>query len=385
MPKKGFTLIEVLIATSIFTMAAVMASTILVNVVQLEKKGSIQNAVYQDLRILMQQLSNEVQNGTIDYEEYYNMKVIQGNEALDSTKFYGINYGVYSSRFYDPGKRIDKEDATNPKDLGVQCSYPDPLPDGEDCEIYFTNSNDLNTGQNPYNDNNQAAANAFCDAALNVACNANFNTVDELYLIDHTGTKKTIIGLKTMNALNEKSLAIVRMEGRDFDQNGIVDIFSCTEEFSCFVEEQVQKIYNEIKYSFIQEKGVNVGQDYLKQNNVSLPQKSDLAKQFDPKSTQFIPISPKSINIKNLTFIINPVENPYLAYAEKSVQTHPSVTILITFNLADEVAKSYPGTFPDLTLQTTVAAGVVGKIEAYPPVNDVLKDANDKSWIDEVI
>ena len=38
----GFTLVEVLIAISIFTLAAVISSNILVDVVQLEKKSSVQ-------------------------------------------------------------------------------------------------------------------------------------------------------------------------------------------------------------------------------------------------------------------------------------------------------------------------------------------------------
>ena len=41
MRRKGFTLVEVLIAISIFSLSAVIASSVLVSVVQLEKKASI--------------------------------------------------------------------------------------------------------------------------------------------------------------------------------------------------------------------------------------------------------------------------------------------------------------------------------------------------------
>ncbi len=376
MRKKGFTLVEVLIAISIFSLSAVIASSVLVSVVQLEKKASIQNAIYQDLRVLMQQLSNEIQNGTVDYEEYYNVKVAQSGDV-----YYGTNYGVYASRFYDPGQKLGGGATSSPVDLGVECSYPNPLGDDQDCEIYFTNSNDLNTGANPYN-GPITDANAFCDNTYLPACDGTENIVNELYLIDNTGTKKTIIGRKLMEFNPaEYSVALVRMHGQDFDQNGIVDIFTCEEDFNCtgaggagFV------VDDEIKYPFVENDSFVPGD-----NNIRLPKQSDLTETFDANLSQFIPISPRSIDIKNLEFKITPSENPYMAYAETASQMHPAVTIIITFNLASDIADDYPGEFQDLTVQTTVAAGVVGKIESYPPVNDIRRTSSPNSWIDNVL
>ena len=106
---------------------------------------------------------------------------------------------------------------------------------------------------------------------------------------------------------------------------------------------------------------------------------------FDINTTQFIPITPKRSTIKSLKFIINPIEDPYKAYAENTMRTHPSVTIILTLGLSKETAEDYPDDFEDLTVQATVAAGVIGKLDAYPPMNDVLSKSNAASWLSDVL
>ncbi len=398
--KKGFTLAEVLIAMSLFTVVAVIAAGMLVDIVQLHKRSSIHNPLYHDARIIMQQLSKLVQSGTIDYEEYYSIKVVQGkqyiaNKLPSGGPYYGINGGVYSSRFFDPGKRNDGVDAANPADLGIECSYRNV--ETQECEIYFSDSSDLNTGQNPYKGNASGyqadAANAFCDeAAGGIKCANTSDVTNELYLIDSSGKHKTILGLRQMTdtaCANDGDCAIgmVKMSGRDLDQNGVVDVFSCDENYNCAAKDGVN-ISDAFKYPFI----VNCAalgtcgkpNDYLIANGVSLPQQADLSASFKNDTSQFIPITPKSVNVKALAFKINPLDDPYRAYAETAMQTQPTVTIIMTLGLSAVAKADYPGNFPDITLQTTVAAGVIGKIDSYPPVNDVL-NSGETSWIYKVM
>lgn len=385
MNKRGFTLVEILIAVSIFTLAAVIASNILVNVVKLEKKSSIQNAIYEDARILLQELSKEIQSSGIDYEEYYSINVLQSNKPADGSKtYYGINYGVYGSRFYDPGRSKNKVIVKNPDDLGVECTVPKAAPNNDECEVIFSPSSDFSTGQSPY----EAAAinaNAFCDAK-GINCDNKvlvnkINAGSELYLIDSTGTKKTILGLKKISG-NNFGIGLVRLYGRDMDQNGIVDVFACEKEFTC--HDDYQDLRALIKYPFLQDIISNDIQwkNYVKENDIRLPQKSDLNKAFLDyvQGSQFLPISPLRANIKNLQFIVTPLEDPYKGYKEKAMQTHPTVTIIMTIGLSTETAANYPGDFEDITLQTTVAAGVIGEIESYPAVGDI-KKPGDASWI----
>ena len=169
--KKGVSLIEVLIAISLFAIVAVVSSNILVDIVQLEKKNSIQNAVYEDLRMMLQMLTKEIQTGTIDYEEYYSYCVIQ---QADVGSFFGINHGVYGSRFYDPGKSLDDNATHNPEDLGLECSFWRD----DECEVVYTLSSDLNTGQNPFF-GNSADANAFEDIGGVGNCGTDGETDEE--------------------------------------------------------------------------------------------------------------------------------------------------------------------------------------------------------------
>ncbi len=381
--KKGFTLVEILIAISLFTLVAIISSRILVDVVQLEKKSSVQTALYEDARLIMQQLTNEIQAGTIDYEEYYSMNVVQVENKPAGGPFYGLNYGIYSSRFFDPGKSLWDDQTSNPDDLGIECSFPEGLQADEDCEVYYTHSGDLNTGQNPFKQNGSdpTTANALCDEGFEISCATVPNTVDELYLIDSSGIHKTIIGIKKIND-KQNAIGIVRMTGHDLDQNGIIDVFGCDEEFKCFTEGAGgnPKIADAIKYPFVAAQADP--QEYLETNKISLPQKTDLAIAFEANTSQFVPITPQRVTVTNLEFIINPLEDPYKAYAE-TTQTHPTVTVVMTLGLSEDAAADYPGDFPDLTIQSTVAVGVIGKIESYPPVNDVLTEQANCSWIND--
>jgi prepilin-type N-terminal cleavage/methylation domain-containing protein len=408
---KGFTLVEVLVAMSLFTIVSTIAAAVLVDVIQLQKKSSVQNAIYEDARILMQQLTNAIQSGTIDYEEYYSNFVVQKKKpVIAGDRYYGINYGVYSSRFYDPGRTlVGNTSGTNPEDLGVQCSYPkvgDPGYDvNKNCEIYFSDSEDLNTGQNPYKGIGGVftgdSANAFCDNVITAgSCTGVTGKVSELYLIDSSGLHKTIFGLKGSKTANKPteclvgtdcSIAIIKMTGQDLDQNGVVDVFGCDSDYSnCFQGDNTSKIFTAFKYPFIVTKLIGPGQEYLINNKavnskgITLPQASDLNSAFDSDNTdlsQFVPITPSRANIKKLTFTINPLEDPYKAYTESAMRTQPTVTINMTIGLASTAKDDYPGTFPDITLQTTVTAGVIGKIDSYPPVNDIIRVNGDKSWI----
>jgi len=368
--KKGMTLIELLIAISLFSVVSMVASRVLIDVVQLEKKSSIQNAFYQDARIILQQITNEIQKGTIDYEEYFNKNVL-------NSKYYGTNYGAYASRFYDPGKSLTPGETKNPTNLGIECSYPDNLApeDINDCEVLYSLSIDLNTGQNPFKDGSMNAndSNALCD--VNSSCTNEDSLVDELYLIDSTGTKKTILARKLTSGDNY-AIGIIRLEGMDLDQNGIIDTFRCTDDFQCGLwdENNTDSDWKTIlNRSFIT--GLVVAN-----NKIRLPSDDDLNQEFmqNPSKTEFIPITPLKSNIIDLSFAIHPLEDPYRAFAEPDMQSHPSVTVTITIGLSDEVAANYPGEFKPITLQTTVAAGVIGKINSYPPSNDL-------TWLGDLI
>lgn len=375
--KKGFTIVEMLIAISLFAIVATISTQLFIDIVNLEKKSSIQNVFYEDARIIMQQISNYIQAGAIDYEEYYNRYVVHDNNG--EAGYFGVNYGVYASRFYDPGKSLVNEPTHNPEDLGVECSYPAGA-DIDECDVVFTLATDLNTGQNPfeYAASDEGHANAFCDDPLIGGCDgAEIGRVTELYLIDSTGTEKTILARKKTGELtnDDWALGMMKLDGIDVDQNGVVDTWKCKEEFSCYGDGSAAEAL---------EVATAIGHDYIQTASdvsaydIRLPQYSDLGQVFDLSSSQFVPITPRRSSIKNLNFIIHPVEDPYRAFSEDNMQAHPSVTIVMTIGLTEAEAELYPGDFQDVTVQTTVTAGVLGKITSYPPTTDV-------GWIDGVL
>ena len=112
--KKGFTLVEVIIASSIFTIVSLIGVTVFVNVTRIQKRISLENAMYEDGRFMMERLAREIRENTVDYEEYYN-KNVEGSVQ------YGQEYGCYSTRFYNPGSAGGVDNVPS-NGLGAFCS-----------------------------------------------------------------------------------------------------------------------------------------------------------------------------------------------------------------------------------------------------------------------
>lgn len=372
---KGTSLVEVLIAISLFAFVAVASSDILIDFAKFERKSSISDAVYYESQIMLHKLTKEIQTGTIDYEEYYNYCVIQGAGDV----FFGINHGVYGSRFYDPGKSLDGGATHNPEDLGLECSF---WRDGE-CEVVYTLSTDLNTGQNPFY-GVAGDSTAFYDNGVGNC--GNTGEIDHLFLIDNTGTQKTIIARKKIDDPDGWAVGLVRMRGLDIDQNGIVDTFTCLDEYDCYGGANNPELSDQIALPYedlIGKTTFEVVTDDV--NPISVPRESNLDDVFDKSGVaQFFPISPLTANIEDLRFIIHPLEDPYKAFAESGAKIRPSVTIILTMGLSEEAEEAYPGDFEPITVRTTVSTGVLGRIETYPPVNEIMGGSGG-GWIDNVI
>jgi len=338
---------EALIAASIFAMVSSIAVAFFMNITRTEKKTELTNAIYEDARVIMEMLSNEIRQGTVDYEEYYSMKVKQDNVDATEAK-YGINRGLYGSKFYHPGYTIDPDSQTtvlgdNPGNLGVECvlnlggNRYEKIPCDGGGSI-FTLSVDLDMGKNPYDGADNDAESAFCETS---PC-PNLAEVTELYLISKDGRTKTIIGKKTLNGDGDSILGMLQMVGEDTDGNGVIDSFTCKPEYGC---------------------------------GGTQPTKSDLthvAKVYQP----FVPISPLRSSVKDLKFIITPTEDPYKAFAEIDAQVQPSITMILTLEPSEDQKENYREEPPVVTVQTSVSAGVKNKITTYPPKRD-LSEIND--------
>ena len=224
--KQGFTLIEVLVAVSLFAVVSMLALTVFVNIIRIQNRLTMENAIYEDARFMMERISREIRNNAIDYEEYY-------NKALNQK--YGTLYGCYAAQFYNPGTGNYKTLGALslfPGTLGAQCNDKS-LYTGQECVVYKP-SIDLNTGTYPYKGASplpvmaQPTANAFCPIyppaiTPSPACTPKdgINVATELYLIDKNGAVKTMYARKKVAATPDQyALAMVEKTGEDSNNGG---------------------------------------------------------------------------------------------------------------------------------------------------------------------
>jgi len=346
--KRGFTLMEALIAASVFGMLSIIGATIFINISQSQRSTESYSALYEDARVIMENLANEIRNGTVDYEEYFNIT----SPLISGTRYYGINRGVYASRFYDPGYTMNcqnppvMEVGSNPSDLGVQylSESGNPItcddPESEPVSL-FSLSVDKDMGRNPYNWNETSIPDA---SAMST------NDQSELYLISKDGRSKTIIKRQT-KGIDDKVLSVLRLNGEDTDNNGVIDGFFCSASTpGC--EQATMSPFNDTN---------------------KLVAKYIDGESFDTTASPFTPISPLRSTVTDIHFIITPKEDPYKAFDEADVQIHPSVTIVMTLEPSSTEKTTLPTGQQDqsITVQTTVATGVTSRIKSYPPTKEL--------------
>lgn len=321
--KKGFTLVELLVAMAVFSIFLTALVTFMVDLYRNSRRIELEEQLYQDMRALMRQITVMVESNAIDYEEYF--RVASGKAE------FGKDYGEYAKQFYDFG--WDGE--------GALCNNGDPAV--PDCIVDKTTL-DKNTGKKD--------GNAFCGAGTTTAiCPVDpagifaLHEQDNLYLINSKGTRKTFLATEPVTrtldggvTTTEKVFSILWMNGNDTDGDDISDTWTAGNEF-----------------------------------NVTTPE-ALVADLIAPKSEQdmydqFIPISPLRSNIIDLKFYISPLEDPYKAFAETDPSTgtlvQPHVTVIMTMEPSAVEMQNYLGEIPRKTLQTTIYSDIQQEVRSY--------------------
>ena len=229
---KAFTLIEVLVAASVFATVGLLSLLVFVNVLKIQTRVDLENALYEDGRFMMERLTREIKNNAIDYEEYFNKNFkTSGNKNT-----YGKIYGCYSSQFYNPGVTTSGASDT----LGALCGNPTTeLSTSPNCKAIFKPSLDINTGVNPYTGRSgfvSSDVSAFCakssspfnDTNRQCAGITTFNPQEELYLIDEMGKEKTFFARKRIRIASgsnpdEYALSTIKLSGEDSNTDAITD------------------------------------------------------------------------------------------------------------------------------------------------------------------
>jgi prepilin-type N-terminal cleavage/methylation domain-containing protein len=380
--KKGFTLLEVIIVLGIFSMVSIVSVDTYINGFRTEQRASLQNKVMQDARLILNLISQEISQSQIDYDEYFNQCVILGACPIenfetgeldeDENLFYGQNHGYYSWQFYHGG--YTSEDETAEDGFGSLCEItPDArvrLPD-DNCSIPLGFSEDSNTGVNPANNDltdtsgvNQASA--FCANNNFKLFGTNENLIEEvlrhssqqtcsgplprvfseLYLLNSSSNRKIILGRGQLgDAEGVSNYAVKRIELEPIDietdenTNYPVTIYGCASEYSCTGRT---------------DEVVTTDDGVVLEEEVNVLPRNALYTETTNIYHNLVPISPLSVNVVDLRFIITPEEDPYRAYREVGLG-HPKVTIILEVEPSTRFRMPFFSDRFNLKLQTTVA------------------------------
>ncbi len=376
--RRGFTLLEVLIAASIFSIVGMLATSIFVNLSQNKQKITSGNIIYDDAQFTLDQLTRQIASNTIDYEEYYNQLVLGGKP--------GMNFGNYASQFY-----------YNLKGNGSICM--DLKEPGKDNQ-----KSCVNTGKNPRSGNFPDSSNAFytsgvepgadakkiyCDGFPPYFTSTKYHAcVTRLFLINGAANHKTLIASEKIDWGNNKLshvLAQTFMKSFELPNNNgttttIPHIFTCELGSLCTDSENLNLKGKTMNLP----NSVDINADIIvkRPNNSDLedltaePIQGTVSKDQLPIAhayvNNFIPFTPSRVNIKDIKFYISPVEDPHKAFAEANENNgtltnihQPTVTIVLT---VEPISNARFGTkYPSLTVQTTVTPGLFSEVESYPP------------------
>lgn len=329
--KRGFTLVELLIATAIFSVFLVAIVTLTINMYRDSKRIELEEQMYQDMRAMMRQITVLVEGNAIDYEEYFRAASGDSEFAGEGSNY---DYGDYAKEFYDFGS-----DGVE----GALCNDGiTPVENDPGCTV-DKSTIDLNVGQNPVDDLAENA-NAFC--GVFAACPGSLDALHEqteLYLINANGTRKTILALEGVSrdpgsgAVVENVMSTLWLNGSDSDGDDITDTWAVANEFSGTMADMVADLATD----------------------------SDEADIFNG----FIPISPLRTNITDLKFYISPLEDPYKGFAETDVASgtlvQPHITVVMTAEPSVMERLDYFGNPPTETLQTTIYSDVRLNVRSY--------------------
>jgi len=331
--QKGFTLIELIITVTIFSVFMISLVVLTIDLYRNSRRIQLQEQLFQDMRAMMRQVTILIEDNAIDYEEYYRASV--GDEVLANLDGSGsYTYGDYGKQFYNFGSG-----GPGPSGEGVWCNDGVTEPEDDPGCVIDRTSLDRNTGQNPANAD-PGSANAFCGGAAQIECLT--SDQDFLFLINERGDRKQILASelvnRDVNGTNEVEtvLSTMWLTGTDTDGDDIVDTWNYAPEFNM--------------------SGNPLDELRAAKDEVSV---------YD----NFIPISPLRTNITNLKFHINPLEDPYKAFSETDPATgtlvQPHVTVVMTAQPSKAELTNYLGAIPTKTLQTTIYSDIKNDVRSY--------------------
>ena len=307
----GFTLIEALVAGSVFVIVMGMVGGILFNAFSTDRKATVSKNLYEETRIALERVAKEVRKGTIDYEEYWSWYRQPGGSTG-----YGKNYGYYGLQFY----RL--------------ADFPTQTPSTPGTRSRSDDNTGLSAGLSAIG-NAKDSGYGRCAASLipSVPTGTDPNNFEqcELYIISADGKEKTIFRVsKDMTVTpNEYRLTMLKLTGYDYGADHVAarDAADATDG-----DGQIDTFVSEGDYA----------------------------------GDKFLSIQPDTINIKRLSFFVAPLDDPRKAFANFSndVQIQPHVTIVISAEPSKKQQSALRGSIPQVTLQTTITGRAQNEVKS---------------------
>lgn len=356
----GFTLTELMVASSIFAICMVVISTSGINFYNGYQRQQFRDALFEETRVLMDRIAREIKINTIDFDEYYNqLPPAQGGPPTSGNTFtitgepnlgYGQIYRQYHHQFFfvnppsEGGSDCENYGANNPQRYNFVGT--DPCHDQHVDEGFFsTGANDITIDDNPS-----------VSALYNPSGIKNEQT--ELYLISEDGKTKTILKRIGNNIDDDFDDAI-----DEADNAGVAGSDTAQEQLGILVLE-LQDLYDNSVFDTGELPETPDGPDnYYDSWRLHVDFDTPDGGETD---FPFLPISPPSIEITELKFFVSPIEDPYKAFNEDDVeiQVHPNVTVILTAQVSQDTLLRFPtDSPPSVTLQTTVSSRIYDNVD----------------------
>jgi len=348
--KNAFTLIEVLITLVIFGVVSVIATYTLISTMRSAKKIQAEAYLYSEAQALMDKVSRDIEVSAVDYEAYY-ARSVQSENGFGTP-----DYGLYGQSFFHPGEYGWNEDDGPYSDkvnylYGPTCPqeptkpFPDecttdtqPYEDSVDNEVFTHPFEGVSIIDGDYADadDDHTFMNAFCEYTTESCNSLQFVFQDVLILVNGRGDERIVYARETTNGAGDSyRLSKAVLTGTDDNGDGLINAWECSPLYTCDT------------YS---------GDDG--------PDPADLTDGVSDDDN-FMPITPKNINVEEFHVYVAPLEDPYRAAGEVVGQTQPQVTIVMKISLGSDYDYGLLGEMPAITIQRTISTGVYHELETY--------------------
>lgn len=335
MKKKGFSILELLLAMAIFGIFFIVVFDSIGSVYFSQKRINISQSFYGEVRFLMERVISHMRENTIDYDRYF---LMVGPDVANCPNFHSNQRPILNAAA-DDCSAAGAGTCTNNKSNRSKFEYSDIF-------TWDTTADDI-----PDTDLGGETSGGVDDD-----CVQSFSTVEvdwglasgvnkSLLLINGDRDKRYALRyvVYTEDSNSYGRIELQTQLAADTDNDGTADTWGPDGTTNLVSWDSVNSRC-EMTVS---------GTDYLILGS-NTEQNCRSAHNWEA-------ISLKKMDITDVSFLVTPDTDPFLAFRRDDVQIHPNVWIQIQARLKDAEDQGYTATnTPTMSLQTTISSRVLG-------------------------